>query len=222
MAITVDSTGSNAGPGTEQSTGSFSFTNTAGNALVISISGFRNRTVSSLTYNGVSLTSLVTSTNSSNHKTFLYGLASPATGSNTVSWTLSGNDAPTFALISFSGAHSSPFGATGTGNDGGSAGTAVSTSITTTANNSYIFDAFYRNGGSNITTVGGSQTEVSDLQDAAYGSEGSSSSYKSFTTAGATTMTSTLSSSRNWTSAAVEIKEAAGTSSTRNSFLMMM
>ncbi|MBP7118730.1 hypothetical protein KBA63_01480 [Candidatus Woesebacteria bacterium] len=223
MALAVDSTGSNGGPATEVSSGSFSLTNTAGNVMIIAMSGFRNRTVSSLTYNGVAMTHIMTSTNSNSHKTFFYGLASPATGSNTLAWTLSGNEAPTFGWVTFTGGNTaSPFGNNATSNDGGSAGTAISTSITTAHNNSYIFSAYYRNGGANIMTFDGSETEVWDIQDTAYGSEGSGGSYKSFPTAGATTMTCTLSSSRNWTGGAVEVREGAGASFTATPLMHMM
>ena len=80
-----------------------------------------------------------------------------------------------------------------------------SIAITTANNNSYIFDAMYRN--ATTETATSPQTEFYGGEDA-YGSEGGAGSYKSFTTAGATTMAWTLGVSKPWIMCAAEIKES--------------
>jgi hypothetical protein len=207
MALAVNSTGSNTGPsGGESATGSFSFTNTAGTVLFIAVSGFRNRTISTLTYNGVSLTSVVRSATGGASYTEWFRLLSPATGSNTVAWTLSGTDGPTFGLISFTGNDTTtPVGTTGSSQN---VTNSITTTISTVGTGSIVIDASYVNA-ANTRTVGAGQTQAWNVNDAQYGTEGSVGSYESAPSAGSVTMSWGLSTSVQWTQAVLEVRAAA-------------
>lgn len=219
MALTVNSTGNNTGPAVaESATGTFSFTNTAGTILYVCVSGFRNRTMTTLTYNLVTMTSVKRQANGSDIYTEWFRLVSPATGSNTVAWTLSGTDAPTFGLISFTGQNATPEGTTG---GGSGTSNAPSTTIATGTANSFVIDSVFING-NNTRTKGGSQTQISNVNDTVFGTEGSVSSYQPTTTTGNYTNSWSLSTSPTWIQAVVEVKPAAGVATNSGFFRATM
>ena len=215
MAITIDSTGSATPSIASSSTRTVSFTNTAGTFMVVGIARFRNVTTNSVTYNGVSMTKAVESIESSANRSEIWYLASPATGANNLVVTFSGatDDGLVIGFTTMTGVdNASPIGTTAS-QAGGTTSTAPSIAITTANNNSYIFDSLYRN--SNTETATSPQTEVWGREDA-YGTQGGAGSYKSFATAGATTMAWTLGASKLWIMCAVEVKESASANVTVN------
>lgn len=211
MAIVIDTVVSNGGPSTsEASTGSFAVNNVAGTSLMtIAIHGFRNRTVSSVTYNGVAMTSAnARAVNGAAYYTEIWYLLNPATGSHNVVWTLSGTDAPTFGVVTFTGGATSNILGNVATNTGTSA--SPSASITTGTANSIIFSGCYINNtsASTATTTGTNQTKRWGLVDSKYGSEGSCGSTQTTTTAGSYTNSYSITSTA-WTISAAEFKESA-------------
>lgn len=207
MALAVDSVISDGGPaGSEAASGSFSFTNTAGTLLVVAISGFRNRTVSSITYNGVALTTAgARAVHGSGYYTDVFYLLSPATGAHTLAWTLSSTDGPTIACVSFTGNHaSSPIGNVATDF---SSGTTPSKAVTTANANSIVFSSVYTNSATLASATGSNQTLRWALVDNRYGSEGSGGSTQTTTTAGSYT-SSYSTASAAWALSLVEIVAA--------------
>lgn len=207
MAIAVDSTGSATPSSASSSTRTVSFTNTAGTFLVVGIARFRNVTTNSVTYNGVSMTKAVESIESSANRCELWYLANPATGANNIVVTFSTttDDGLVIGSISFTGVdNASPIGTTAN-QVAGTTSNSPSIAITTANNNSYIVDCLYRNASTETATA--PQTEVWGREDT-YGTQGGAGSYKSFPTAGATTMGWSLGSSVLWIMCAMEIKAA--------------
>ena len=208
MAIAIDSTGVANSTTASSTTRTVAFNNVAGTFLAVGITRFRNVTTNSVTYNGVAMTKAVDSIEASSNRAELWYLASPATGSNNIVVTFSAatDDALVIGSISYTGVdNASPIGATAS-QAGATTSTAPSINITTLNNNSYIMDAMYKNSTATETATA-PQTEVWGQVDA-YGTEGGAGSYKSFPTAGATSMAWTLSASTLWIMCAMEIKES--------------
>ena len=219
MAIAIDSTGSAAPSTASSSTRTVSFTNTAGTFMVVGIARFRNVTTNSVTYNGVSMTKAVESIESSANRSEIWYLASPATGTNNLVVTFSSatDDGLVIGFTSMTGVNnSSPIGTTAN-QAGGTTSTTPSIAITTANNNSYIFDSLYRNATTETATA--PQTEVWGREDL-YTTQGGAGSYKSFPTAGATTMAWTLGASKLWIMCAAEIKEAVAGATDTNALSM--
>lgn len=108
MAVAFDavSSGSSSGAGPIN----FSHSCASGSTLFVCVSWYHgSSTVSTVTYNSVAMTAIPSSlVSASQYNTQWYYLLSPATGSNTVSITFSGNTFEnTFAAISFTGTHAS-------------------------------------------------------------------------------------------------------------------
>lgn len=153
MALAVDSeestnTGHNAATGGTASTLTWSFTNTAGNLLIVAatvnqVGGSNAPSFGTVSYNGVAMTQIPSAvfTDTANHYiSALYYLANPATGSNTVSVTGNPNGSPTYldviaGAISFSGASTSAPGNPVTNNG---SGTSASATLTGTTNGDII------------------------------------------------------------------------------------
>lgn len=217
MALALDSIGSNVGPVAEAASGSFSFTNTAGTLLLVTVHGFRNRTVSALTYNGVALTTCGARAVAGGYYADSFYLLSPATGSNTLAWTLSGTDGPTFGLISFTGNDiSSPIGTVGTATGNS---TTPSKAITTGTANSLIYSGLFTNSSTLATATGTNQTRRWALVDAVFGTEGSAGSTQTTTSAGSYT-TSYSTASAEWSLSVVEVKPAVVAAATHPAFLL--
>lgn len=155
MAVAFDSgTGSNTGSGSTSH--SFAHTNNAGNYLVSWLFAENALTSLTCTYNAVSMTSVGTA-DSSGTAPFVYafGIASPATGSNNVSFSWSSpTETSTAGAISVTG-----YGSIGTVDaSGAAAGTSnVSATVTLGANDMIVAACAYLGGTANIAVVTGTQ-----------------------------------------------------------------
>lgn len=172
--------------------------------------------VSSITYNGVALTFIQGHSREYTTNRYLrienWYLIAPATGSNTLAVTYSGNArADEITVTTLNGGHqTTPVGVVNAA-DGDS--TNPSVTLTTGTNNSWVmFGAHGRGGDLDPSTPGTGLTELTD------GDTGASTSddiaftdgYETTTTAGSVTVDSTFTGgSDQWVAAAVEIKEAA-------------
>lgn len=122
MAIALDAVSTASGSGV----GPFTWAHTCAGAdrmLMVSVSHYNpSATVTGITYNSIALT-VVPSANVSNgdYHTTLWGLIAPATGSNTVSVSVSGNVYDIgVAAISLTGVHqTAPYGTAGTASGSG-------------------------------------------------------------------------------------------------------
>lgn len=205
MAITVGNTTASRGMSSEATSWTYSHNHDAGtnDCLFAMAQWFRPRTVSSVTYNGVSLTHVVTS--DSGYDAAIYRLLAPSSGANNLVWTFSGTTGATFGSVSLHGVHqTTPTGAT---NGGTGTSNSPSNSLTTTAANSYLVDSIYRNN-ANTMTAGAGQTEFQDNVTQVFGSEGGGASYKAATTVGSYSMAWSWSSSTAWSQALAEVLEA--------------
>lgn len=152
MAVAYDNS-SNSGSLTGSST-SFSHTTSGSGRLLLVGVYQQSGSVSSITYNGVALTSLATTSLFGAIRMTVYYLLAPASGSNTVAVTLSGST--NFGVIaeSFTGA-----GGVGTAVTSTSlSGTTRSVSVTTAYSNSIVADFIGVNADTAIT-VGSGQTQ---------------------------------------------------------------
>lgn len=144
-----------------------------------------------VTYNGVSMTQLVSlSTNnvSANETIYLFGLANPASGTNNVVASFSGAGTRGFMASSFTGAkQTSSIDATNSGT--GSSGTAT-VSVTTTSNNAWLVG--YARGQSNVSA--GSSTTLRGATD----NVNMMDSNAAKTPAGSYSLNFTTASNNNW------------------------
>lgn len=184
--------------GAATASGSFSLNNPAGTVLYVALTGNSSRTVSSVTYNGVSMSSVDRRTSGATWVEW-FSLTSPATGSNTLSWTLSGTSDTTISYVSFTGNAASPNGAVA-GGSGTSA--APSTTITTTQDNSVVLDAVYVPNTSTKKTY-----EQALLWATSVGTVSSCGSRETQLTAGSCTMSWQITSGA-WVQSVIEVKEA--------------
>src|SRR5579871_2824430 len=118
---------SGAETGTGASGVSVSFTANYASPLLVAVHT-QIRTVSSVTWNGTSMTQLGTtvSAGAGAFRESLYGIANPATGTHNVTVTLSANDDFNFDMISTQGCDTATgFRTAYTANDGGGAGPAI-------------------------------------------------------------------------------------------------
>lgn len=198
-------------PGTNLSTSySTSFTNTAGNALVVAVwtryaSAYTKPT--SVTYNGVALTYLADyNDGAADYKDVsFWGLASPATGANTLTVNLTGTSIRNAVMaVSLTGAAASPFGAVGGG--GASSASSGSFSVTTTAANSWIVGAESDDGGTAATVTGTNQTLRASV--VAAGGYSNTISTQTTTSTGSYTNSWNFSATGAWAGGGVEVKEA--------------
>ena len=204
MAIAVDAV-SNSGNSILYGKSSCSWSHTctgANRVLVVCLQTFISA-VTSVKYNGVAMTEAKSQGSAFGYYSRIYYLVNPATGANLIAVVMTGNTYGAGEAISFTGADTdSPLGANESATN---TGTAVSTSITTTAANSFIVDCL-KSDGSDVgnPTVGAGQTTIAIIaKPSNFNSQ--AASYKAKSTAGATTMTWTLSTSAQWAHVAVEI-----------------
>lgn len=193
---------------------SFSYSHTCtGSNLTLVSEGYMNEagapTVTSITYNSVTMSNGVTNI-AGNQNTFIYYLAAPSTGANNIIITPSKSCIASFGSMSFTGTAASPAGATGTNSSGGS--TTPNTSVTTTAANSWVVDFIQLDGTTGAltaTTTGTGQT--SRFTNSAFGPVSQSVGGSSMTTTSTGTYTPawSLLLSTDWQSAALEIKALA-------------
>jgi hypothetical protein len=167
-------------------------------------------TITALTYNGVAMTKSQGTTTGAMRAEIWY-LASPATGTNVVSATVTGDtDDRKFRSTSWTGV-SSTLDASGTGT-GGTGNPSVS--ITTVAANAMIVDAAAKFG-TTAFTVGAGQTSV--MNDTT-GSTTGVASYKSQASAGSTTMSWTNASANDWSAVALSLAPATTTGLTTGTY----
>ncbi|MCI0635577.1 MAG: hypothetical protein L0206_16930 [Actinobacteria bacterium] len=127
------------GEGDAVSSVTFAVDATGADIIVVGVARRANQTVNSVTYNGVGLTQIANTVKSNiNCASEIWYLVAPASGSNNVVTTLAGSDRLFSGAICLSGVdQSSPVdisgGSTGTG-------TAISTSLTTTAEDCWGVD----------------------------------------------------------------------------------
>lgn len=217
MAITIGNTTSSRGPASEQTSMTFAH-NSNTDFLVVTFQYFRPRTISSVTYAGVSMTQAVYS--NGDYDSAIYYLVSPASGSNNVVVTLSGTSGFTGSAISLGGVDlTSPLGATNTAYTAST--NAPSLSLTTTQANSIIIDGLYRNNGDTMT-AGAGQTEFQDNTTQVFGTEGGGASYEMTTTTGSYAMSWSWTSANAVSHAAAEFKEAGGSPTNTTNFFLMM
>ncbi len=145
VASGVDNSGVNFGQ-----SGSFSLNCNAGTLLVVSLAGYNDSTVASLTYGGISLTQATRYVAPGNtaHADIWY-LKNPASGTNTLSWAWSTAtyDLSSIGWICTTGEAASPIGPNTNGATGGGNSSPLTVLITTTANNSLIYSSGWEGGG---------------------------------------------------------------------------
>jgi hypothetical protein len=203
MAITIDA--STAGPNTTASSATFSHTCAGSDRhLAVEVGWWTGGvSISSITYNGVSLASMVSGTHEgSNGFQAIWGLVAPATGANNVVVTFSASCEHAVGATSRNGVdQTTPAGSSNTAS-GSSTGPTVDVS---SASGEVVIDvcsAF-----STTFAQGTGQTERWDL-----GNSGGIEEAASSDEAGAATVTMswTLGTSRQWGMAAVALKPSSG------------
>lgn len=167
----------------------------------------------SVTYGGVSMTQGITVdfAASGSKKAWIFYLANPASGSNSVAYTFTGAAESVVTAISFTGVdQANPIGAN-TGSNTTASGTSLTTNITTLHANSWILDAL-NEGGQTPFTPGASQTQRWGTATTVNGMTGYGST-KTTTTAGANSTSWTFTGSATTaTLISVEIREAVAVS----------
>lgn len=159
MAVTYDAISSNRRWDTTASTLSYSHTCSGGNRLLVVAVGINDTgdggaTVTSVTYNSVSMTQVQTKQASGlTPRVYVFRLIAPTTGSNTIAITASENVQIASNSISFKGVHqTSPVDASSTTELAG--GATSNTSITTTVANTYGLSFAYSADGQAINQSG--------------------------------------------------------------------
>ena len=200
--------------GAKEATNSWSWTHTStGSNLVMvqDISWYHNSdniTISSNTYNSVSLTHQISQARADNcWKASIYTLVNPSTGSNTVSITFSSNTYGKAGTQTFSGCNTTnPVDVTGstTGTS-----TTPTKSVTTNYANSFLVDCYTSswNTDSNAPTPGTGQTLNWENHSSTAGRD-AGSSRKATTSTGNYTMSWTQTNSDPWAIVVIAIREA--------------
>lgn len=194
---------------------SFNFSHTTGSGnqrfLIVSIVAQDSTSVSSVTYNGVSLTSSGARAYANFTFSEQWYLANPDSGANTVQVNLSGATAyPTATAKTYTGvAQTSPVDGTNTATANS---TTPSVSVTTSVDNSWVVDSVgvRTDSGDTTLTVNGSQNQRSNFTSSSQERQGTSDEAKA--TAGSVSMDWTLASGKNWSITAMGIKEYVNTS----------
>jgi hypothetical protein len=162
MPIAFDSSEEIFKPNNTATSHNTTFVNTAGDFMVVSVwAGFNGSIPSSLsvTYNGVSMTSLYSETASQQRYGIFY-LANPATGSNTLTTTHVGGGSNVYhfgSVASYSGVdQTTPIDASPVSQ--AYSGTAVSDSVTTVADNAWAIMCLMDSGGGTVPTAGAGTT----------------------------------------------------------------
>jgi hypothetical protein len=164
MAIVFDAT-SNSTEQASASSVSWSHTCTGSNlVLVVGISSrditLGNRTVSSVTYNGVTLTKARSDDNALTARTEMWYLINPSTGSNTVTVTMGGVCTGFICgAVSLTGVKQSGQPDASNGFESVPNVTTATCNVTTVADNSWIVDIFRTTIAATGCSAGGSQTQ---------------------------------------------------------------
>ena len=124
--------------------------NCSGGDFLIAFGQRQNANSQTCTYNGVSMTLVGTANNGGTLRTDVYYLAAPASGSNTLATSGTGSTYRSLQAIAYSGAKQ-----TGQPDASslptGSAGTSLTTSITTIAANAWIVGLYNNDNGGTVT-----------------------------------------------------------------------
>jgi hypothetical protein len=138
---------------------------TGANILFVGVTTTTGKTISSITYNGVSMTQSGSTSGTAGVINSLYYLVSPATGSNTVSITQSAGGNITSSSICYSGASTTGQpDATSVG--GPTSTTSYSQSVTSVADN--CFAVLYGDANGGLTLTAGSNTTVRNQPEVAF------------------------------------------------------
>jgi len=186
----------------------------SGSDRVLTVIAVANRTITGITYNGVTMTLGVSLTFGSNSNNRIYYLIAPASGTNNIVVTISSVGPIQSGGLSFTGADS--IGASASNE---SATTSVSQSITTTKDNSFVVCGEGSQGGTGLTfTQNSGQTEVFEENDST--SSAAAGAYKQIVTAGSNSFQYTLNvTSRVPKILLLEIQEK---TTSNSNFLMFM
>lgn len=159
------------------------------------------------TYGGVSMTQKVLE--GSNRNVYVHSLIAPASGANNVVIAMNGGANTIIGIAtSFSGAdQTTPIDGTGSGNDSGV--TSLSCNVTTSQNSTFLFDILwtFASGGAITITPNAGQTQRKVQFDGVQ--EQGTVSTKPVAVAGATTMGSSWSGTRNCQIATVGVRQGA-------------
>lgn len=196
-------------PGTNLTTSyTTSFTNTSGNALVVTVwtrYGAAFTSPTDVTYNGVSMTKLKEQDDGQGDfsRVSVWGLASPATGANNIVVSLTGTSIRnSMMVVSLNGADASPFGATD-GNGGLITNSNGTFSLTTTQANSWIVSHCFADGTGLITNGSNQTTQANNAPNGYY----NNITTQTTTTAGSYTNSwSIAGTNAGWSAAGVEVK----------------
>jgi hypothetical protein len=206
MAIGIDNTQQTFNGSTVTS---FTYSYTTGGSdrlLIVQLYWQNSRTVSTITYNGVAMTAVVSPLDTGGGERHgMWYLVNPASGANNLSVTFSGTTPYVALLSSYTGIdQASPIGATRT-ETGLETGTSYSEALTTTTNDSWIVWGTREYAGRTISA--GADTTLLQREATIYGMIQARST--SGAAAGSRTLTLTASASGNWFSDILaEIKPA--------------
>ena len=205
LTLTFDATATgNSSSGTSLSWSHTTTTN-SDRILIVGVSWRGTGSVSTVTYNAVSMTSIGSASGPNNTKMEMFRLVSPSTGTNTVQVTFTGSiDGSVGGSYTFYNAHQSSFGTFASNT--GSAGVSPATVDVSSASGETVVDCVSWDR-SPAMTAGGGQTErwdADDNGDADIRGGGS-------TEAGATTVTmSWTGGSEGWAIGGVSVKPVFG------------
>jgi len=158
--VAIDSVGSGNNSGGATS-GSFSFTNSAGTYLYLCAEDFTGNHLTSASYNGVAMTHVYSGTD-----TDIWRLDSPAVGSHTIAWGSGATMYPVFNVATFTGVDS---GAP----DGASTNAAASTvALSSTVAGSMFFTCGYFNGAAGTVSLASGNNLVNITQNSSDTSTG--------------------------------------------------
>jgi hypothetical protein len=204
-AIAFDATVTSVNPGSN----TVSFTTSGSDRyLVVQVLSSPGDTVTGVTYNGVAMSQIMTSTFGAQANEF-WGLANPASGTNDVVVSFSGSPSTVVVdVISYTGAQqTTPIEATG--NNSGS-GTSASVSVTTLTDNAWLVGYFRANSASGGFTAGANTVIRTD---AAEGTRQLADSGADQTPAGSHSLNATMETG-SWNVMAFSLKPAGGGAAT--------
>lgn len=168
MAIAFDAT-ANSGLQTMTSPYSYNLTVAGDDRFLVvgvAFSGL-GQSVTGITYNGVALTLIEAKNSATSRRAELWGLIAPATGTNSVTVTLSSAVTSISGAMSFTGVdQSTPNEADA--NASGAGTSDISVAVTTVADNDWVVD--FASTGDTAATVGAGQTEKVNVADMMFGS----------------------------------------------------
>lgn len=159
-------------------------TSTTDRYLLVAVGGDSAGSISGITYNGVAMTKLFGQASGGDGRLYVFGLAAPAAGANTVQVTGSGTFTLTGVSETFTGVNQgSPLMATSSKSTG--AVTFATTTLTTVATGTMVFSAIEQeqNGTFNATAplIEGAESGVSGNRNAVAGYQDTSSTVASTT-----------------------------------------